>query len=256
MQIPCIHLKCALDYLLFSKSWGPHKLIWGPHLGAQPPSLETTAALFTRLTNMLHCALCRWWSSTVSHVKRPCAWSARKGSTENTWPFHWGTSWSSTSQRWKLNWTPCATGMYEVTHLYDVTHLRMRSHTSVWGHTPLWCHTPQDGGIASHAVDQGWATFMMEKATIFYLLQVATMHIQSKIPFFFYLFLMHLCYFYELNYKVIVHKKRQYKCNLILVIKLLMYIDWSIIKVGNVCLFELKPKPPNISIVTLTQGPH
>lgn len=52
----------------------------------------------------------RWWSSTASHARRPCVWSARRASTGSMWPSPCGTWWSSTRPCWRRSWTPSAAG--------------------------------------------------------------------------------------------------------------------------------------------------
>lgn len=49
-------------------------------------------------------SLCRWWSSTASHVRRPCVWTAPRGSIGSTWLFLCETWWSSIRLHWRHNW--------------------------------------------------------------------------------------------------------------------------------------------------------
>lgn len=55
-------------------------------------------------------SLCRWWSSTASHVRRPCVWTAQRASTGSMWLFPCGTWWSSTRLCWRHSWMPYAAG--------------------------------------------------------------------------------------------------------------------------------------------------
>lgn len=55
-------------------------------------------------------SLCRWWSSTASHVRQPCVWSAQRANTGSTWLFLCGMWWNSTRLRWRHSWMPYTAG--------------------------------------------------------------------------------------------------------------------------------------------------